>query len=169
MRPSLPSKSVRGGESGSSKQLAFHFVAPIELVHDECPLCAQPGSKPEAVLLERHVRSALKSRHRQTTLACPVRATNGLMHCNIQDRYSITSSAVASSEGGIVRPSAFALLRLTISSNLVGCSTGRSPGFAPFLLGRGPLRVNRVGLSMDQRRPVHPGKQTVPESVRTSR
>jgi hypothetical protein len=29
--------------------------------------------------------------------------------------------------------------------------------------------VNRVGLSMDQRRPVHPGKQTVPESVLTSR
>src|SRR5260370_42696839 len=77
MRPSLPSKSVRGGESGSSKQLAFHFVAPIELVHDECPLCAQPGSKPEAVLLERHVRSALKSRHRQTTPACPFGAKPG--------------------------------------------------------------------------------------------
>jgi hypothetical protein len=29
----------------------------------------------------------------------------------------------------------------------------QEPGFAPFLLGRGPLRVNRVGLSMDQRRP----------------
>jgi hypothetical protein len=40
MRLSLPSKSVRGGESGSSNQLAFHFVAPIELVHDERPLCA---------------------------------------------------------------------------------------------------------------------------------
>src|SRR6478672_11705551 len=101
----------------------------------------------------RGVRLALNSRH----------SLEG------QDRYSITSSAVASSEGGIVRPSAFALLRLTISSNLVGCSTGRSPGFAPFLLGRGPLRVNRVGLSMDQRRPVHSGKQTVPESVGTSR
>src|SRR5258707_15709759 len=60
------------------------------------------------------------------------------------------------------------LRSLEVTSNLVGCSTGRSPGLAPFLLGRGPLRVNRVGLSMDQRRPVHPGKQTVPESVRTS-
>src|SRR5258705_9415544 len=40
-----------------------------------------------------------------------ISATNGLMHCNIQDRDSITSSAAASSEGGIVRPSAFALLR----------------------------------------------------------
>src|SRR5260370_30122638 len=115
------------------------------------------------------VRSTPESGLKSDIRPCPKSATNGLMHCNIQDRYSITSSAVASSEGRIVRPSAFALLRLTISSNLVGCSTGRSPGFAPFLLGRGPLRVNRVGLSMHQRRPVHPGKQTVPESVRTSR
>jgi hypothetical protein len=30
-----------------------------------------------------------------------------------------------------VRPSALAVLRLTTSSNFVGCSTGRSAGFAP--------------------------------------
>ena len=35
--------------------------------------------------------------------------------------YSITSSARASIAGGISRPSAFAVLRLTTSSNLVGC------------------------------------------------
>src|SRR5262249_3736152 len=46
--------------------------------------------------------------------------------------YSITSSARARSDGGIVRPSAFAVLRLMTSSNLVGCSTARSPGLAPF-------------------------------------
>ena len=34
--------------------------------------------------------------------------------------------------GGRVRPSELAVLRLTISSKLVGCSTGRSSGFAPF-------------------------------------
>ena len=39
--------------------------------------------------------------------------------------YWITSSARASTAGGIVRPSAFAVLRLITSSNLVGCSTGR--------------------------------------------
>src|SRR5437016_960990 len=33
---------------------------------------------------------------------------------------------------GIVNPSALAVLRLTTSSNLVGCSTGRSAGLAPF-------------------------------------
>ena len=35
--------------------------------------------------------------------------------------HSITSSARASSDGGTSRPSAFAVLRLITSSNLVGC------------------------------------------------
>src|SRR5262249_16978619 len=42
------------------------------------------------------------------------------------------SSARISSDCGIVRPSAFAVLRLMTSSNFVGCSTGISPGWAPF-------------------------------------
>src|SRR5262245_2923120 len=45
--------------------------------------------------------------------------------------YSITRSARASSDGGIVRPSALAVFRLISRSNLVGCSTGKSPGLAP--------------------------------------
>src|SRR5262249_40193137 len=45
--------------------------------------------------------------------------------------HSITSSARASSDGGISRPSAFAVLRLTTNSILVGCSMGRSVGLAP--------------------------------------
>ena len=45
--------------------------------------------------------------------------------------HSITSSARASSVGGMVRPSAFAVLRLIASSNLTGCSTGRSAGLVP--------------------------------------
>ena len=45
--------------------------------------------------------------------------------------YSITSSARASSVGGTSRPSVLAVLRLITSSNFVGCSTGRSAGFAP--------------------------------------
>jgi hypothetical protein len=45
--------------------------------------------------------------------------------------YSITSSAVARSVVGNVNPSTLAVVRLTTSSNLVGCSTGMSPGFAP--------------------------------------
>src|SRR5215204_1624331 len=45
--------------------------------------------------------------------------------------HSITSSARARSVGGIVRPSAFAVLTLITSSYLEGCSTGRSAGLAP--------------------------------------
>src|ERR1051326_3731732 len=43
----------------------------------------------------------------------------------------ITLSALASTFGGIVKPICFAAFRLITSSNFVGCSMGRSPGFAP--------------------------------------
>jgi hypothetical protein len=40
-------------------------------------------------------------------------------------------SARASTDGGIVSPSALAVFRLMTRSNFVGCSTGRSAGLAP--------------------------------------
>src|SRR5262249_37494105 len=45
--------------------------------------------------------------------------------------HSITSSAATSRPGGTVSPSAFAVLRLSTVSYLVGACTGRSAGFAP--------------------------------------
>src|SRR5262249_46572679 len=42
--------------------------------------------------------------------------------------HSITSSARASTLGGMVRPSALAVFRLIVSSNLIGCVTGKSAG-----------------------------------------
>ena len=45
--------------------------------------------------------------------------------------YSITSSARASSVGGISSPSDLAVCRLMTNSNLVDCNTGRSAGLAP--------------------------------------
>ena len=48
-----------------------------------------------------------------------------------QLRYSITLSAVASSDGGTLMPSAFAPFMLMTRSYLVGICTGRSPGAAP--------------------------------------
>jgi hypothetical protein len=42
-----------------------------------------------------------------------------------------TSSTVARNVCGIVRPRAAAVLALMANSNLVGCSTGISPGFVP--------------------------------------
>lgn len=46
-------------------------------------------------------------------------------------RYSITSSALASSVGGMLSPNPLAAPRFMTSSNLVGCSTGRLAGDAP--------------------------------------
>jgi len=46
--------------------------------------------------------------------------------------YLMTLSARASTFGGIVRPICLAAFRLIMNSNFVGCSTGRSAGFAPF-------------------------------------
>src|SRR6516164_1487972 len=45
--------------------------------------------------------------------------------------HSITSSAATSNVCGIARPSAFAVLRLTTSSNFTVCWTGKSSGFSP--------------------------------------
>jgi len=62
---------------------------------------------------------------------CKLSANSGLMHRN-KNPHSITPSAVTCSVSGTVRPSAFAVLRLITSSNLVGCITGKSAGFAPW-------------------------------------
>ena len=55
--------------------------------------------------------------------------------CHANDRppvhHCMTSSARPSTDGGIVSPSALAVLRLITNSYFVGCSTGRSPGFVP--------------------------------------
>ena len=90
----------------------------------------------------------MSARHDPTGLATHVRfppIATELLHrgrpplwansCREQVRqskaYSITSSAVNSSFGAISMPSALADLRLMTSSNLAGCTTGKSPGFSP--------------------------------------
>jgi hypothetical protein len=50
---------------------------------------------------------------------------------DISLHHSITASAVVNSDGGIVRPSVFAVFRLITNSNFTGCTTGRSAGFSP--------------------------------------
>jgi hypothetical protein len=65
------------------------------------------------------VRSTPESGLKSDIRPCPVRATSGLMHRS-KELYSITSSAMASSDGGTVSPSVFAVLRLITSSYLVG-------------------------------------------------
>src|SRR5262249_14287759 len=65
-----------------------------------------------------------------------------------QAAHSITSSARSRNDSGIVRPSAFAVVRLMTRSNLVGCSTGRADGFAPckILSTKSAARRNRSGM-----------------------
>jgi hypothetical protein len=48
------------------------------------------------------------------------------------DRYWITSSAVANSVSGMVRPSNLAVCKLMTNSNFMARMTGRSAGFSPF-------------------------------------
>src|ERR1700740_3200946 len=54
----------------------------------------------------------------------------GSAHCRCVT-HSMTSSARPRTDGGTVRPSALAVLRLTTSSKVVGCWTGRSAGLVP--------------------------------------
>ena len=67
-----------------------------------------------------HVRFAPESRLQSDIAPCPLCAKTGLVHRSKPHRYSITSSTVASSDGGTSRPSALAVLRLVANSNLVG-------------------------------------------------
>src|SRR5271169_5332718 len=59
----------------------------------------------------------------------------------------MTSSARERIDDGMVRPSDLAVLRLTTSSNVVGCWTGRSAGLAPLRI---PSGVN-AGLAIGDR------------------
>src|SRR6516165_4452879 len=54
-----------------------------------------------------------------------------ILNLPLRSHHSITSSAMASSPGGKLRPNALAVLRLITNSNLIDCMTGRSPGFSP--------------------------------------
>jgi len=84
----------------------------------------------QAVLVGKRVRQIAAE---VVTLSnIPPCALTRLMHWSKQHRYSMTSSARKRSDCGMVSPIAFAVLRLITSSNFVGCSTGKSSGFAPW-------------------------------------
>jgi integrase len=72
-----------------------------------------------------------KATIQQSCPAGPSWAKTGCEQVQQRAHYSINSSAAASSAGGTVRPSAFAVLRFTAVSNLVPACTGRLPGLSP--------------------------------------
>src|SRR5262249_16092429 len=74
----------------------------------------------------RHLRSLLRARRQRPRGSRAAEQRNELAPL-----HSITSSARASSLSGTSRLSALAVLRLSTSSNLVDCTTGRSAGFSP--------------------------------------
>jgi hypothetical protein len=86
----------------------------------------QPGSNSEVGARNRLVRFPPDRDQTADIAGGPFRAKFGsrCFHSN-------TSSARASSVGGTVSPSALAVLRLMVSSNLVGCSMGSSAGLTP--------------------------------------
>src|SRR5262249_51841232 len=61
----------------------------------------------------------------------PLRAISGREQSQPANRYSITSSARASTVAGSSKPSVLAVFRLITSSYLEGACTGRSAGFSP--------------------------------------
>src|SRR5205823_2564713 len=73
--------------------------------------------------------SAEAAHVRLRRVAAQVRSITHMRHT--ASRYSMISLARASTLSGIVTPNALAVVRLITRSNLVGCSTGRSDGFAP--------------------------------------
>jgi hypothetical protein len=91
---------------------------------------ANPVSRSVPTVAENRKNCALE------TLRCLLWERGGCRAAEQRDElaplHSMTSSASASSIGGISRPSALAALRLITISNLVGCSTGRSAGLVPF-------------------------------------
>jgi hypothetical protein len=86
--------------------------ADSKLMHDEITVIDHALTRPWTV----DKKYTLNPNHRSATK---------------MDLYSTTSSASANSEGGIVRPGAVAVLRLTTRLNLSGVTTGNSPGLAP--------------------------------------
>jgi hypothetical protein len=104
------------------------------MAHNRVQISISPnvrfGSLADICSATSDVRFTPKSRHVRRNYECPLRA-NSATHAAQRSGYSITSSARASSEGGTVMPSTFAVLRLMTSSNLVGTWTGSSVGFSP--------------------------------------
>src|SRR5262249_8800046 len=83
------------------------------------------GSRPDVPDTRRLARLLRARRERPRGCADDWREERASLH-------SITSWAGTSRPGGTVKPSSFAVLILITNSNLVGCCTGNSAGFAPF-------------------------------------
>jgi hypothetical protein len=107
-------KWVGGGLEPSRPDPAYH-----RLLKDSARSLASASVEPN----DRHCRllRAESARHRQCAA----------YEHQLAPVHSMTSSAPASKDRGTVSPSVFAVFRFMTNSSFVGCSTGKSPGFAP--------------------------------------
>src|SRR5450759_2069024 len=137
--------------------LSGHLSAKLSQLGQTLPTYSAPAST--------NVCSWSVSDHSRRQSELQRSAKNGLMHRSKQRLSSITSSARASSVGGILIPSALAVLRLMTSSNLVGCSTGKSAGLAPFnILSTNVAALrnnNEISTPYDKRAPGSPARPLV--------
>ena len=105
---------------------AFVYIVPPFLQSGLFGTFESSATSVPPIIPRCHVCSCPESRHSAGLLEC--------RRCAIERHrlvYSITSSARASRIGGSLKLSALAVRRLTTSSSLVGCSTGRSAGEVP--------------------------------------
>src|SRR5215471_17805413 len=136
----------RGRSIANGRDLAFQHVglAPVGLAagrpygaQHACGIFQELKAVASAYVLATNrqapadVRFGLLRGRREDVLRSRIRASSRFMHRSKIYTYSITSSASASNLSGTSRPSAFAVLRFMIISNLVGSSTGRSAGLSP--------------------------------------
>ena len=93
------------------------------------------GSPLPGRLVLRRALSAIRTQHGYMFRFVPKLGHRSALptrrFCARSRPHSTTSSARTSNEAGTVSPSAFAVFMLITSSNLVGCSTGRSAGLVP--------------------------------------
>src|SRR5262245_10105550 len=109
--PDFPAQLLRLLQKGAKSRLSFGIVCGQRHQHANT-------SHPLGLLRPRRERPRRRCATKQRYELAP-------------SDHSITSSARASNVGGTSRPSTFAVVKLMSRSNLVGCSTGMSPGFAP--------------------------------------
>ena len=128
---------------------ATHLLPPHRQEHSEIP--AASCSSPRPRMLHRSGPSRRSGRSRMSQMrhfrqnrarafrfprsaadAALCQSRHVALRRSKTARYSMTSSAVNSSFGGMVSPSVLAVFILMTNSNFLGCTTGRSAGFAPF-------------------------------------
>jgi Asp-tRNA(Asn)/Glu-tRNA(Gln) amidotransferase A subunit family amidase len=122
-------RTVRDAALALDRAGALLHLRAEPATHEGLPsaTCSTPGQESSQVRSAQSARSYEGIEHRR--IRAPRR---GVGRVGRARGYSMTWSARTKSDCGIVRPSALAVLRLMTSSNLVGCSMGKSAAFAPF-------------------------------------